>query len=202
MTDMKVTYGVPRFLAFVEAAYLREAMTAALEALDKQRLELASSDRERLGNLNATDQALRRAFFIGAFAILEQNLDEIVSMAGARLGKRLKPQDLREGGVKRSLAFAEKVLEATVDLGKSPWQDLSELQKLRNHLVHYGAGFSSSSEHQSRRRRFEKIPGVELRPMICFEDGALDEFLTLFVQCVSTLSDCLPELPPQEATSG
>ena len=199
--DEEITYGVPRLLAFVEAAYLREAMLAAFQTLDRKRKDLDSSDRDELGNLNATDQALRRAFFISFFAILEQNLDEVVTMAGERLGKRLKPSDLRARGVKRSLAFAEKVLGADIDTSKSPWAEVIELQELRNHLVHYGSGFDSSKEHRRRRQRFERIDGIQMRPMICFAKHVLEGFLGYFAECVSTLLDSLPELPPEEISN-
>ncbi len=197
MSAEEITYGSPRFLAIVEMAFLREAMEGAFKTLERRREELAPSDRDGWGNYNATVQALRRSFFIGAYSLLEQNLDEVVSMAGKRLGKCLKPSDLRATGVKRSFTFAKKVLGAEIDLGKGPLHDVLDLQRLRNHLVHYGAGFRSSNEKRTREG-FERIDGIALRPMICFEDHALDKFLELFVECVSILATSIPELPPQK----
>lgn len=197
MNDLEVTYGPPRLLAIIELAYLREAMVAALSVLGKKRNELAE-DREALGNLNATDQAMRRAFFISSFAILEQNMDEVVSLAGERLGKLLKPSDLRDGGVRRSLAFAEKVLGAPIGTSQSPWRDLLALQELRNHLIHYGSGFGPSDEHRKRRQRFMRIGGISFRPMICFDDHAIDEYLELFVRCIDELARSVPRLLPEE----
>ncbi len=179
------TFGVPRFLSFIDLAYLLEAAKVADEHLVSKFPGSATEEmRNRIGNLNATRQSLLRAVFISSFGILEQNLDEIVSMARVKKGVRLAPTDLKDRGVKRSLFYAVKVLGAEIDLGSAHWQDLLLVQELRNHLVHYGPGFTNGKEHEQRFKRFSDSKFVTLRPIICFTIPQIEHIFDLYMTCI------------------
>ncbi|MCB8889572.1 hypothetical protein [Vreelandella malpeensis] len=71
--------------------------------------------RNKTGNINATRQSLLRAVFISSYAILEQNLDEIVLMDQKKQGVNLSPNDLKHRGINRSIVYANKVLGMSID---------------------------------------------------------------------------------------
>jgi len=183
-----LTYGVPRFLSFIELAYLFEAAKAADEHLAaKLQVEGASSNRDTIGNLNATRQSLLRAVFVSSYGILEQNLDELVLMEGAKLGTALVPSDLNGRGIKRSLAYANKVLDKKINLAAAHWKDLFLIQDLRNHLIHYGPDFGQTKEHDDRFEKFSNCRFVTLRPIICFTMIQIEKMLELYLQCIDDL---------------
>lgn len=179
------TFGVPRFLSFIDLAYLLEAAKAADEHLvSKLPSDGTEEARNKIGNLNATRQSLLRAVFISSFGIIEQNLDEIVSMERAKQGISLAPNDLKDRGVKRSLTYAVKVLGAGIDPELPHWRDLFLVQDLRNHLVHYGPDFTSGKEHEERFKRFSDSNYVTLRPMICFTIPQIEQIFNLYMTCI------------------
>ncbi|MFO7911994.1 MAG: hypothetical protein R6V15_07510 [Desulfotignum sp.] len=109
----KETYSVPRFLSFIDLAYLQEAMKVVDQHFQS---EIHGTDeRDKIGNLNATCQSLFRAAFISAFATLEQNLDELVRMDQKKKDIRLSPADLKHRGIKRSTVYANKVLKMEIE---------------------------------------------------------------------------------------
>jgi len=115
------TYGVPRFLSFIDLAYLLDAAKAADEHLAaKLPAGITEDERHSIGNLNATRQSLLRAVFISSFGIVEQNLDELSLMGRAKLGTSLAPSDLKDRGIARSLTYATKVLGKKIDKSASP----------------------------------------------------------------------------------
>lgn len=179
------TFCVPRFLSFIDLAYLLEAAKAADEHLVSKLPSSATEEgRNQIGNLNATRQSLLRAVFISSFGTIEQNLDEIVAMKRAKREVSLAPTDLKDRGVKRSLTYAVKVLGAEIDLGLAHWKDLFLLQDLRNHLAHYGPHFTSGREHEERFRRFSDSKYVTLRPMICFTVPQIEHIFNLYMTCI------------------
>jgi len=183
------TFGVPRFLSFIDLAYLLEAAKAADEHLAaKLPISTTEEDRNKIGNLNATRQSLLRAVFISSYGIVEQNLDELVAMERARLGVSLAPSDLKDRGIKRSLTYATKVLGKNVDTNSAHWKDLFLVQDLRNHLIHYGPDFADGKEHEDRFRRFTNSKYVTLRPMICFTIPQIEHLLDLYMICIDDFS--------------
>ncbi len=96
------TFSVPRFLSFIDWAYLYEAAKATDEHFASKISAISISDgRNEIGNINATRQSLLRAVFISSYAILEQNLDELVHMEQKKLGAMLSPNDLKDRGINR-----------------------------------------------------------------------------------------------------
>ena len=89
------TFSVPRFLSFIDLAYLLEGAKAADDHLAAKLPDSSTDDgKNAIGNLNATRQSLLRAVFIASYAIIEQNLDELVLMDRAKNNVLLSPSDL------------------------------------------------------------------------------------------------------------
>ena len=184
-----LTYGVPRFLSFIDLAYLLEAAQAADEHLAaKLPPGTTEDDRHAIGNLNATRQSLLRAVFISSYGIVEQNLEELVLMERERLGTALAPADLKDRGIIRSLTYATKVLGKNLDLSATHWKDLFLVQDLRNHLIHYGPAFADTKDHGNRFKRFSNSGYVTLRPLICFSIPQIEHLFGLYMKCIDDFS--------------
>lgn len=72
------TFSVPRFLSFIDLAYLFEAAKATDEYFASKISAISiSEDRNEIGNINATRQSLLRAVFISSYAnkVLGKNID-------------------------------------------------------------------------------------------------------------------------------
>lgn len=180
------TFSVPRFLSFIDFAYLFEGAKVADEHFASKISE--TSDRNEIGNLNATRQSLLRAVFVSSYAILEQNLDELVNMEQKIHKVSLSPNDLRHRGIVRSLTYANKLLNKNIDSTQAHWKDLLMLQEVRNHLAHYGPEFSDSHEHQKRFDKFSNSKFVTLRPLICFTLEQIENVIELYMECIRDFS--------------
>jgi len=180
------TFSVPRFLSFIDLAYLFEAAKVSDEHFASKISE--TSDKNEIGNLNATRQSLLRAIFISSYAILEQNLDELVNMEQKEHDVSLSPNDLKHRGIVRSLTYANKVLKKNIDSTPAHWKDLLMLQEVRNHLAHYGPGFSDLQEHQKRFDKFSNSKFVTLRPLICFTLEQIENVIKLYIECIGDFS--------------
>jgi hypothetical protein len=180
-----LTYGVPRFLSFIDMAYLLEAVETA-DATLAARIPTPSAEvhRDLIGNVNASRQALLRAAFVSLVSILEQNIDELVHMEQKKRGIVISPSDLKDRGIVRSLNYAEKALNTPIDTHKAHWKHALLLQDLRNHLVHYGPEFTDSEDHTAKVKRFSKSPRVSVRPSICFSIEQLKEIVEDFAMCI------------------
>ena len=184
MIDKEITYDVPRFMSFIELAYLHEAITAT-DKYFQEKIE-STEDRDDIGNLNATRQSLHHAAFLSACAMIEQHLDANCIMDGERRNVKVKPNDLRHRGVYRSIAYANKVLGYSIDRNESPWKELFQLQEVRNHLIHFGPSFDTSDEHAKRIEKFNNLSFVSLRPTICFSIDQLIEVRDLLMSCAES----------------
>lgn len=178
------TLSVPRFLSFIDLAYLYEAAKAADEQFSFRISSLSDAESNKIGNINATRQSLLRAVFISSYAVLEQNLDELVLMEKEKQGIKLSPNDLKHRGLDRSILYANKVLGMNVDVSQVHWKELQVLQEVRNHLVHYGPNFSDSNEHEKRFNKFFSSKYVTLRPVICFTIEQIENLIGLYMDCV------------------
>ena len=189
----KTTFGVPRFLSFIDLAYLNEAMRIAEEVFESQAKAAGTApDQNQLGNINATRQSLYRSIFISAYATFEQNLDELCNMQAKKSGCAWSPNDLRDRGIARSIKFYQKAFSAQIELDKEPWVTLSLLSSVRNHLVHYGPHFSNSGEHSKLYKKIEACELVSLRPMVCFDAEQLESIFDVFLSGVNAFSDSIP----------
>lgn len=184
------TYSVPRFLSFIDLAYLLEAAKAADEHLAGKLPKggAGQNDRDITGNLNATRQSLLRAVFISSYGIVEQNLDELMVMEREKLGINLAPSDLKDRGITRSLTYATKVLGKCIDTTATHWKDLLLVQELRNHLIHYGPDFSDTKNHADKFKRFANSDYVTLRPIICFTVLQIEHLFGLYMTCIDDIS--------------
>lgn len=183
------TYSVPRFLSFIDLAYLLEAAQAADAHLAAKLPNSATQeDKDAIGNLNAIRQSLLRAVFIASYSIVEQNLDELVAMERSKSDIQLSPSDLRDRGIKRSLTYATKVLGKSIDLNATHWKDLFLAQDLRNHLVHYGPDFADTKDHGDKFKKFANSGYVTLRPMIFFTIPQIEHLFGLYMKCVDDFS--------------
>lgn len=180
-----VTFSIPRFLSFIELGYLIEAAEAADAQFVKKINEATSEDKRNvIGNINATRQSLLRSVFVSSYAILEQHFDEIVNMEQARRELLISPSDLKDRGITRSLNYSKKILEKNIDTNKKHWKELSLLQELRNHLVHYGPNFAGTKEHEKRYTKFQNLKYVTLRPVICFSIEQIEQIFDLYMVCI------------------
>ena len=182
-----VTYSVPRFLSFIDWAYLQEALKVT--DLHFEQMLSATEDRDKIGNINATRQSLYRAAFISSFATLEQNLDELVRMDQNKKNITISPSDLKHRGVKRSIIYANKVLEQNIDESQKHWRYVALLQDLRNHLVHFGPEFSDSKEHEKLYDRLKKCELVSFSPIPFFSKDQLDKIIQVFLDCIDDFSN-------------
>lgn len=181
-----LTYGIPRFLSFIELGYMLDAAKIADTEIAKKINDATGYERDNvIGNTNATRQSLLRAVFVSAYAILEQHLDEVSLVEKERVSASLSPSDLKDRGIKRSIKYANKVLGKHIDQNKEHWKDLIALQDLRNHLIHYGPSFSNDHEHEKRWKKFKGLKYVSLRPMICFSIEQIEDIFSLFMLCVN-----------------
>ncbi len=183
------TYGVPRFLSFIDLGYLLEAAKAADEHLAaKLPIGNTEDERHRIGNLNAIRQSLLRAVFVSSYGIVEQNLDELVLMERAKTGTALAPSDLKDRGIARSLMYATKVLGKSINTSATHWKDLLLIQELRNHLIHYGPDFADTKDHGDRFKKFSCSEYVTLRPLICFTIPQIEHLFGLYITCIDDFS--------------
>jgi len=185
--NLDETFAVPRFLQFIDLGYLLEG-SKVTDNHFKERLSNVK-DINEVGNINAKRQSILRASFISAFSILEQNLDEIVNMQSDVPSIKIKPKDLKDRGIKRSISYANKVLDYKIDITKSHWINTFILQDVRNHLVHYGSDFSNTTEHNKKYEKFSTLSLINLRPTICFSIEQLEEICELFMQCVDDFNN-------------
>jgi hypothetical protein len=172
---------LPRFLQFVDLSYLVEGVRLTEEQFDKMILEANDDDRKR----NITRQNIMRSVFISAFSILEQNLDEIVQMQSEAALVDLMPNDLKDRGIQRSITYAKKVLKLKLDISQKHWQMAFQLQKVRNHLVHFGSSFSDSKEHCKRFDNFSKLTYVSVGVSINFTCENIENISNAFMECVN-----------------
>lgn len=114
----KTTFSTPRFLKIIDLTYLIEGVKVTDQHFDKK--VSMTDDLNEIGNLNATRQSLLRAAFISAYSIFEQNLDEIVQMESEN--KLIKPGDLKDSGINRSIKYAQKVLDYKLNLELEHWR--------------------------------------------------------------------------------
>ena len=180
------TYSVPRFLSFIDWAYLYEAMKVVDHHFQSE--INATDERDKIGNLNATCQSLFRAAFISLFSTLEQNLDELIRMDQKKKDISLSPADLKHRGIKRSIVYANKVLKMDIDEGQKHWQDVTLLQELRNHLVHFGPEISDSKEHLKLYDKLQKSEYVSLNPIPYFTLEQIENIIGLFMLCIDDFS--------------
>ncbi len=175
-----LTFDVPRFLSFIDLAYLWES----IELFEKQiimKLNDSDGDKNNVGNINATKQAFLRSAFISAFAIFEQNLDEICYMEKNKKSLDISPSDLKDRGVRRSIKYANKILGYEIDESQLRWKVIFELQEVRNHLVHYGSNVKSDEHY----KKLSKLDLVSLRPSICFDSENLSKIFDFLVEAVN-----------------
>jgi len=172
-----------RFLQFIDLSYLVEGVRLTEEQFDKMILDANDDNRKR--NINVTRQNIMRSVFISAFSILEQNLDEIVQMQSETALVDLKPNDLNDRGIQRSITYAEKVLKLDLDLTQNHWQMAFQLQKIRNHLVHFGSSFSGTKEHGKRFDNFSKLSYVSVGASINFTHTNIEQISDAFMECVN-----------------
>ncbi|EGR1156066.1 hypothetical protein EC567_24555 [Vibrio parahaemolyticus] len=187
MNSFDTGMSLPRFLQFIDLAYLVEGTRLTNEQFDKMMLEASDDDRKR--NINATRQNIMRSIFISSFSILEQNLDEIVQMKSKSAPVDIKPNDLKDRGIQRSITYATKVLNMPLDTSQSHWQIVFQLQKLRNHLVHYGSTFSDSQEHEKLLMKFHKIPYVSMTDSINFTHQNIEMISRTFHKCIRDFNE-------------
>lgn len=178
------TYSVPRFLSFIDWAYLEEAMKVTDAHFEKELSK--TDDRNKIGNLNATRQSLHRAAFISIMSTLEQNMDELVRIEKDKKEIELSPSELKHRGIKRSLVYAKKILKQNIDDEKQHWKDVVLLQELRNQLVHYGPEFSGQKENTKLVSDLKKCEYVSFHPIACF---SLEQITLIIQTCTTCVED-------------
>jgi len=194
MSAENTTFGVPRFLSFIDLAYLNEAMKIAENVFEKQIREAgAAPDQNQIGNINATRQSLYRSIFISAYACFEQNLDELCIMKAEKEGCTWKPNDLKDRGIARSIKFIQKSFSANIENDREPWSALNRLNSVRNHLVHYGPHFNNSEEHGKLYKNLKNFKLVSLRPMICFDAEQIEQIFDLMLIGINAFSEAMHE---------
>jgi len=78
-------------------------------------------------------------------SIVETQLDAFAEHIGKKRGSKLRVKDMAGRGVQRSAIYLERVL--SIDVKTDPaWSRLSDLQSLRNMIVHRGGKCGESSE--------------------------------------------------------
>lgn len=179
------TFSVPRFLSFIDWGYLLEAAKVADEHFASKISSLPVDEgRNEIEHINATRQSLLRSVFISSYATFEQNLDEIMLMEQKKHGVNISPNDLKHRGINRSIFYATNVLGQNIDTSKAHWKELMNLQEVRNHLVHFGPGFSNSNEHAKRFNKFSHSKYVTLRSDICFTIEQTENVMNLYLDCI------------------
>ena len=173
---------IPRLLGYLDWIYLREALKATdtyfEDALSK------TNDENEIKNINATRQTLYRASFISICATIEQSLDERVRLQQQKQKKKISPSDLKHRGIKRSIVYANKVLERNIDIKKQCWKDAELLQELRNKLVHDGPGFPGKSENKKLCVALNNTNYVSFNPGPYFSREQLNNTIDLFKECL------------------
>ncbi|WP_332399872.1 hypothetical protein [Vibrio metschnikovii] len=187
MRSFDTGMSLPRFLQFIDLSYLLEGTRLTNEQFDKMVLEASDDDRKR--NINITRQNIMRSIFISSFSILEQNLDEIVQMQSKFSMVDIRPNDLKDRGINRSITYAEKVLKMRINTEQKHWQMVFQLQKLRNHLVHYGSTFSESKEHEKLWNNFYKLPYISMTDSINFTYENVETIVQAFKQCIRDFNE-------------
>ncbi|BFL83776.1 hypothetical protein LFREDSHE_22260 [Shewanella baltica] len=183
-----LTFTNTRFLAFIELGYLYEAAKATDEHFVSIIASLKEEDESRVENINATRNSLLRAVFISSYAILEQNLDELIKQDHKRLKVSISPNDLKYGGILRSLLYAEKVLGYQIDQSQKHWVEVKKIQKLRNYLVHYGYYLSDEHEHLKLYQSLDKSEYVSISHSIHFNIEQIERLINLYMDCVDDFS--------------
>ncbi|WP_075186170.1 hypothetical protein [Teredinibacter haidensis] len=182
MNEEKEVYSVPRFLSFIDLAYLYEGLKVVDQhfqcEIDK------AEDKDKIGNLNATCQSLYRSAFISLCSTLEQNLDELAHMAKEKQEASLSPGDLKDRGIKRSVSYANKVLGFSIDINQKHWKDTYVLYDLRNHLVHYGPVFSGSNKHLNLYNRLKNSEYVSFKSIPVFTLDHIEKIINTFMLCI------------------
>ena len=180
------TTQLPREFSIFEICFLLDAAQFADDTYN-QKVEVAEANKEyqNIGNINATRQALFRSVFISFFAVFEQYLDVFVNTAKKDLGLTSSPKDLNSTGIKRSIEYAKKELNKDVDTKPKCWQTMFLLQKVRNHLVHYGHDFDTE-EHNKIIKICKSSSYVSLNPAICFSIKQLESIGELLGDCAAS----------------
>ncbi len=174
---------LPRFLSFIELLNLLDAAKIADEHLVSK---ITSEENAGIKNdLENARQSLLRSIFISAFAILEQNMDEFALIKGSNKNMKVLPKDLKDRGITRSFNYSVKVLGSDLKKNEEPWQTLFSLQKVRNHLVHYGHDFSDNNEHMNRFESFNKLDLITMNKGICFTIKQIEEIFELMMVCTN-----------------
>ena len=185
-----LTFYYPRVLSFFSFEYLYEGAKVTDDYFASKILSISRiEDGNKIGNINATRQSLMRAVFISSYAIFEQVLDELMWRSQERQNLAISPNDLKHRGINRSIIYANKILGKNIDTNKPHWKDLLMLQKVRNHLVHYGPEFSDSNEHRELFKHFKNSKYVTLRPIICFTIEQIQLHNALYLHCIDDFTN-------------
>lgn len=125
-------------------------------------LELDYSYEELLDRLETFPQVLRRSVVVTIWSLLEVSTDELARTAGSLTGARFVLTDLRGSGLVRAVTYLSKTL--TADPRQHPaWSYLSQLQDVRNVLVHRNGSFPRTADWRSFREFIQGHAALSLR---------------------------------------
>jgi hypothetical protein len=87
----------------------------------------------------------RRSALIIIFSFLEHQLDQLCELFATTRKLDIVVTDLKDKGINRSRRYLKKVIRLSID-NSSVWQELKQIQKLRNVAVHNDAKLDSEEK--------------------------------------------------------
>jgi hypothetical protein len=87
----------------------------------------------------------RRSALITLYSFLEHELEELCGLFIRDENLKVSLNDMRGTGIERALLFLEKIVGLQIDKGTATWQEVKNIQKVRNLVVHNDAKLKDRS---------------------------------------------------------
>lgn len=81
----------------------------------------------------------RRSGLITLYSFLEHELDELCELFIQDENIKVSLNDIRGAGIERATLFLEKIVGLQIDKNSALWQEIKNIQKVRNLIVHNNA---------------------------------------------------------------
>lgn len=113
----------------------------------EQIAEFCHYDKEAIKEFIKT---LRYSLLVTSYSFLETSLDKLCHMFYKRKGISIPPSGLTEKGIDRSKEYLKKHCSVIFPSGKRDWQELKNLNKIRNCIVHANGNILRLKDKESK----------------------------------------------------
>lgn len=96
----------------------------------------------------------RKSAFLTMYAFLEHELEKLARKLHEESELTAELEDIAGRGITRSLVYMQKIVNLTIDKNDSQWQRISEINQLRNLIIHNDGHLS---DHNGKLKKESKV---------------------------------------------